>query len=95
MIIIISKALQCFWLSNPTKFIFSLHPEYNTLSSSLREYLRKFAENKKVVRDEDIREFFSQLTANKKQRPGSSVQLFCKWISGGSFISPNNFIVLA
>ncbi|XP_047478594.1 putative E3 ubiquitin-protein ligase UBR7 [Penaeus chinensis] len=52
--------------------------EYNTLSSSLREYLRKFAENKKVVRDEDIREFFSQLTANKKQRPGSSVQLFCK-----------------
>ncbi|XP_042233106.1 putative E3 ubiquitin-protein ligase UBR7 isoform X2 [Homarus americanus] len=52
--------------------------EYNTLSSSLREYLRKFAENKKVVRDEDIREFFSQLEANKKQRPGSSIQLFCK-----------------
>ncbi|KAK3867111.1 hypothetical protein Pcinc_000270 [Petrolisthes cinctipes] len=52
--------------------------EYNTLSSSLREYLRKFAENKKVVRDEDIREFFSQLSASKKQRPGSSIQLFCK-----------------
>lgn len=52
--------------------------EYNTLSSSLREYLRKFAENKKVVRDEDIHEFFSQLAANKKQRPGSSIQLFCK-----------------
>ncbi|XP_045583105.1 putative E3 ubiquitin-protein ligase UBR7 [Procambarus clarkii] len=52
--------------------------EYNTLSSSLRDYLRKFAENKKVVRDEDIREFFSQLEANKKKRPGSSIQLFCK-----------------
>ncbi|XP_068226755.1 putative E3 ubiquitin-protein ligase UBR7 [Palaemon carinicauda] len=52
--------------------------EYNTLSSSLRDYLRKFAENKKVVRDEDIKEFFSQLAANKKQRPGSSVQQFCK-----------------
>lgn len=52
--------------------------EYNTLSLSLREYLRKFAENKKVVRDQDIHEFFSQLEANKKQRPGSSIQLFCK-----------------
>ncbi|XP_064083816.1 putative E3 ubiquitin-protein ligase UBR7 [Macrobrachium nipponense] len=52
--------------------------EYNTLSSSLREYLRKFAENKKVVRDEDIKEFFSQLAANKKQRPGPRVQQFCK-----------------
>lgn len=52
--------------------------EYNNLSSSLREYLRKFAESKKVVRDEDIREFFSQLTANKKQKPNPGVQLFCK-----------------
>lgn len=52
--------------------------EYNTLSSSLRDYLRKFAENKKVVRDEDIKEFFSQLAANKKKRPGPHVQQFCK-----------------
>ncbi|KAK7077411.1 putative E3 ubiquitin-protein ligase ubr7 [Halocaridina rubra] len=52
--------------------------EYNTLSSSLRDYLRKFAENKKVVRDEDIKEFFSQLVANKKQRPSPRVQQFCK-----------------
>ncbi|KAK8375709.1 hypothetical protein O3P69_008465 [Scylla paramamosain] len=52
--------------------------EYNNLSSSLREYLRKFAESKKVVRDEDIREFFSQLAANKKQKPNSGVQLFCR-----------------
>lgn len=52
--------------------------EYNNLSSSLREYLRKFAESKKVVRDEDIREFFSQFAANKKQKQNSGVQLFCR-----------------
>ncbi|XP_047737175.1 putative E3 ubiquitin-protein ligase UBR7 isoform X2 [Hyalella azteca] len=42
--------------------------EYNTLSTELREYLRKFANTGKVVRDEDIREFFSTLEARKKQR---------------------------
>ncbi|RXG51518.1 putative E3 ubiquitin-protein ligase UBR7 [Armadillidium vulgare] len=51
--------------------------EYNNLSTSLRDYLRKFAENGKVVRDEDIREFFSQLSANKKQKK-DSFQYFCK-----------------
>merc|ERR1719187_788362 len=48
--------------------------EYNTLSTSLRDYLRKFAENGKQVREEDIKEFFTQLAASKKQRP--SLQLF-------------------
>ncbi|CAL4176471.1 unnamed protein product, partial [Meganyctiphanes norvegica] len=51
--------------------------EYNTMSTSLRDYLKKFADNKKVVRDEDIREFFQQMAANKKQKTGG-MQLFCK-----------------
>jgi len=51
--------------------------EYNDMSSSLRDYLKKFADNKKVVRDEDIREFFQQMAANKKQKTGG-MQLFCK-----------------
>ncbi|KAG0716404.1 putative E3 ubiquitin-protein ligase UBR7 [Chionoecetes opilio] len=52
--------------------------EYNNLSTSLREYLKKFAESKKVVRDEDIKEFFTQLAANKKQKPNSIPKLFCR-----------------
>ncbi|MCL4119189.1 UNVERIFIED_CONTAM: hypothetical protein GTU68_026124 [Idotea baltica] len=51
--------------------------EYNNLSTSLREYLRKFAENGKVVKDDDIREFFSELSANKKQKK-DGMQYFCK-----------------
>lgn len=41
---------------------------YNDLKENLSEYLKKFAENKKVVREEDIREFFSKLDAKKKQK---------------------------
>nr|CAG4640943.1 EOG090X07TK [Eulimnadia texana] len=51
---------------------------YQSFSTDLKDYLRKFAENKKVVREEDIREFFSQLAARKKQRSGASVPFFCR-----------------
>ena len=52
--------------------------EYNNLSSSLREYLKKFAQNGKVVKGEDINEFFSQLKANKKKKTEGGFQFFCK-----------------
>jgi E3 ubiquitin-protein ligase UBR7 len=56
--------------------LFSLKiTEYQSLSSNLKEYLKKFAENKKVVREEDIREFFGQLKERKRQR--TSVPHFC------------------
>uniref|UniRef100_A0A0A9XU37 Putative E3 ubiquitin-protein ligase UBR7 n=1 Tax=Lygus hesperus TaxID=30085 RepID=A0A0A9XU37_LYGHE len=41
---------------------------YNDLKSNLKTYLAKFAETKKVVREEDIREFFSQMQARKRQK---------------------------
>ncbi|KAJ8913423.1 hypothetical protein NQ315_017167 [Exocentrus adspersus] len=41
---------------------------YNDLKEHLAEYLKKFAENKKIVREEDIREFFEGMNARKKQR---------------------------
>ena len=41
---------------------------YNSMKSNLMEYLKKFAENKKVVREEDIQEFFQQMAGNKKMR---------------------------
>ncbi|XP_018329909.1 putative E3 ubiquitin-protein ligase UBR7 [Agrilus planipennis] len=41
---------------------------YNDLKENLTDYLKKFAENKKVVREEDIREFFSEFESRKKQK---------------------------
>lgn len=41
---------------------------YNELKENLAEYLKKFAENKKVVRVEDIKEFFEGMKARKKSR---------------------------
>nr|CAG4651906.1 EOG090X07TK [Triops cancriformis] len=56
----------------------ALH-EYNTLTSELKDYLKKFAENKKVVREEDIREFFGQMEARKRQRgETSNIPSFCR-----------------
>ncbi|KAB0799755.1 hypothetical protein PPYR_07642 [Photinus pyralis] len=48
---------------------------YNDMKQHLIEYLKKFAENKKVVREEDIHEFFSNYDAKKKQK--SEVPHFC------------------
>jgi len=42
--------------------------EYNSMSTALRGFLRHFADNNKVVRDDDIREFFEGLAANKRRR---------------------------
>lgn len=50
--------------------------EYNTMKEQLKEYLQKFADNKKIVREEDIREFFSNMAARKKQK--IEVPYFCR-----------------
>lgn len=39
---------------------------YDELKANLSDYLRKFADTKKVVREEDIHEFFQQLKSKKK-----------------------------
>ena len=41
---------------------------YNSMKSNLMEYLQKFAQNGKVVRKEDIQEFFEQMKSNKRLR---------------------------
>lgn len=51
--------------------------EYNNMKIQLKEYLQKFAENKKVVREEDIREFFSGMEARKRQRVDVQPPYFC------------------
>merc|ERR1712029_637045 len=40
---------------------------YNNMKQNLMEYLAKFADNKKVVREEDIRDFFDGMK-NKKRK---------------------------
>merc|ERR1719270_1012832 len=49
---------------------------YNSMKTNLMEYLKKFAENGKVVRQEDIQEFFQRMQANK--RPRVEIPKFCK-----------------
>ena len=48
------------------------------MKTELSEYLKHFAENGKVVREEDIREFFTRMEARKRQRTGNIPGYFCK-----------------
>lgn len=50
--------------------------EYNNMKERLKQYLQKFAENKKVVREEDIKEFFSEMES--KKRPKVVVPTYCR-----------------
>lgn len=51
---------------------------FNDLKSELSEFLKHFAENGKVVREEDIREFFTQMQARKRQKTDNIPGYFCK-----------------
>lgn len=54
--------------------------EYNDMKRELTEYLREFVAQGKVVKEEDIRDFFDTLQSRKRQRVGSanSVQYTCR-----------------
>lgn len=49
---------------------------YNDLKDQLGEFLKKFAENKKVVREEDVKEFFEGMKARKRMK--TEVPHFCR-----------------
>jgi len=51
---------------------------YNSMKDDLMQYLGKFAANGKVVREEDIKEFFEKMKSNKKPRLGSTPPSTCK-----------------
>ncbi|XP_033735374.1 putative E3 ubiquitin-protein ligase UBR7 [Pecten maximus] len=51
---------------------------FNDMKSELSTYLKKFADDGKVVKAEDIREFFSHMEARKRQRAAAPFQYFCK-----------------
>ncbi|RZF43139.1 hypothetical protein LSTR_LSTR012559 [Laodelphax striatellus] len=48
---------------------------YDELQTNLKEYLSKFVENKKVVREEDIHEFFQEMS--RKKQKVEEVPYFC------------------
>jgi len=50
---------------------------YNNMKQNLMDYLSKFADNKKVVREEDIKEFFENMK-NKKPRISGPPPSNCK-----------------
>ena len=43
---------------------------YNTMKQNLMEYLSKFANNKKVVREEDIKDFFDGMKNKRRRHDG-------------------------
>ncbi|XP_052263791.1 putative E3 ubiquitin-protein ligase UBR7 isoform X8 [Dreissena polymorpha] len=51
---------------------------FNDMKSALSDYLKRFAENGKVVRAEDIREFFSQMEQRKRQKTEHTPAHFCR-----------------
>lgn len=61
------RALSALNRMNRAAVVEALHG-YDELKADLSEYLRKFADTKKVVREEDIHEFFQQLKSKKRQK---------------------------
>ena len=51
---------------------------YNNMKENLMEYLAKFAGTDKVVREEDIKDFFEGMKANKKQKTAGGPPPSCK-----------------
>lgn len=49
---------------------------YQELKDKLGEFLSEFKNNKRVVREQDIKEFFEEMNAKKKQRTG--IQHYCR-----------------
>ncbi|BES94247.1 e3 ubiquitin-protein ligase [Nesidiocoris tenuis] len=51
---------------------------YNDLKSGLKNFLDKFATSKKVIRREDISEFFSEMRAKKRQKLDNVPPYMCR-----------------
>ncbi|CAM1292461.1 UBR7 (predicted) [Pycnogonum litorale] len=51
---------------------------YNQMKTALKDYLKKFADNGKVVKEEDIREFFDGMQSQKRQKVANTIPYYCK-----------------
>jgi len=61
------KGMQALTSMERTAQVEAIH-SYNQMKGDLMEYLAKFARNGKVVRQEDIAEFFEGMKANKRRK---------------------------
>ena len=59
--------MLCIYIVCPS-FVIILPVDYKDLSSELKGYLKKFAENGQVVKRRDIEEFFEEMTERKKRK---------------------------
>jgi len=64
---VMEKGMEALGQLDRVKQVEAIH-SYNNMKDNLMEYLSKFADNKKVVREEDIKTFFEGMKANKKMR---------------------------
>jgi len=71
------KGMEALSQLDRVKQVEAIH-SYNSMKEDLMEYLGKFAANGKVVREEDIKEFFEGMKSRKKPRLGSGPPSTCK-----------------
>ncbi len=72
------RGMEALTTLNRVQQVEVLH-EYNDLKTSLSDYLQSFATEGKVVKRQDIDDFFSDMQSRKKQRVGDSgIQHFCR-----------------
>lgn len=69
------ELVQKFLTDLPRQPLLNTIAAYHDLKKNLGEFLKEFAENKKVVRVEDVKEFFSGMEARKK--PKLDYQYYC------------------
>lgn len=60
-----------------TKQVEAIH-SYNSMKGDLMEYFKTFAEEGKVVTQEDIKKFFASKSKDAKKRPRVEIPKFCK-----------------
>ena len=56
---------------------------YNEMKESLKTFLKKFADEGRVVTQEDIQEFFRNMKSAKRQK--LEIPKFCRWIETKSW----------
>jgi len=71
------KGMEALSKMDRIKQVEAIH-SYNNMKENLMGYLAKFAEGKKVVREEDIKEFFEGMKSNKKLKVGGPPPANCK-----------------
>jgi len=74
---VLEQGMEALGQLDRVKQVEAIH-SYNNMKENLMEYLAKFADNKKVVREDDIKTFFEGMKGNKKFKSGGGPPPSCK-----------------